>query len=142
MRMKCPCRLSLTVFALTVVSVPTLGSYAAPRGLMVLPYSAFGPQVMAYELIGYEWYQWNSQGPDDPATRDTVKVVVYRGVSLDHAKRRFPVVRGVADYRYVEYGRALRYLEAAHKQAVAYDLPDLAAQVQKTRSDVLTRLGA
>src|SRR5216117_3865871 len=60
--------------------------------IIVLSYDDFGPQVMSYEQIGKEWYQWNSQGPDDLNSRDDIKVVVYRNVSLDEVKRKYPVI--------------------------------------------------
>lgn len=80
-----------------------------PRTL-VLGYEEFGPQVMAHELIGFDWNQWKTEGhalPDDVA----VKVVIYRGIRLGRVKAAYPVVRGRSDYRYVEYGRALRFLD-------------------------------
>lgn len=59
--------------------------------MIVVSYAEFGPQVMAHELIGNEWYQWNTQGPDDPNTFDDVKVVIYRNMSLEDVKRKYPV---------------------------------------------------
>lgn len=85
-----------------------------PRTL-VLGYEEFGPQVMSYELIGFGWNQWKAEGhalPDDVA----VKVVVYRGVRPGKVKAAYPVVRGRGDYRYVVYGRALRYLDRNIKE--------------------------
>src|SRR6266550_9622667 len=79
--------------------------------IIVLSYDDFGPQVMSYEQIGKEWYQWNSQGPDDPNARDDIKVVVYRNVSLDEVKRKYPVIEKQQDYRYLEYQAALRLLK-------------------------------
>ena len=67
--------------------------------IIVLSYDDFGPQVMSYEQIGKEWYQWNSQGPDDLNSRDDIKVVVYRNVSLDEVKRKYPVIERQQDYR-------------------------------------------
>lgn len=80
-----------------------------PRTL-VLGYAEFGPQVMAYELIGFGWNQWKAEGHELPDDVE-VKVVVYRGVRLGRVKAAYPVVRGRGDYRYVEYGRALRFLD-------------------------------
>ena len=33
---------------------------------VVLQYDDFGPQIMSYELIGMEYYQWDIEGGDDP----------------------------------------------------------------------------
>jgi hypothetical protein len=77
---------------------------------LVLGYEEFGPQVMAYELIGFGWNQWKAEGHELPDDVE-VKVVIYRGVRLGRVKAAYPVVRGKSDYRYVEYGRALRFLD-------------------------------
>jgi hypothetical protein len=76
----------------------------------VLPYEAFGPQVVAHELIGMEWWQWDSHGDSEPR-KYPIKVVVYWNQSLEETKKRYPVVREKEqDYRYVEYETAKRHL--------------------------------
>src|SRR2546427_10691368 len=60
----------------------------------VMRYSDFGPPSSSYELLGAEWYQWNSQGPDDPNGRDDVKVVIYRNIDLPTVKRTYPIFKG------------------------------------------------
>src|ERR1035437_3141920 len=88
---------------------------------LVLPYSDFGPPAAAFEAIGEEWYQWNSQGPDRPEQYDNVRVVVYDGLQLEQVQQAFPVVKGkLQDYRYVSLLQAMTYLDA-HTQ----DLPSL-----------------
>jgi hypothetical protein len=74
-------------------------------------YSDFGPPSSSYELLGAEWYQWNSQGPDDPNGADDVKIVIYRNVDLPTVKKTYPVFKGKSDYRYVEYSEAMDFLE-------------------------------
>ncbi|PYS56854.1 MAG: hypothetical protein DMF74_27555, partial [Acidobacteria bacterium] len=74
-------------------------------------YSDFGPPSSSYELLGSEWYQWNSQGPDDPNGRDDVKVVIYRNVDLPTVKRTYPIFKGKSDYRYIEYREVMDFLE-------------------------------
>ena len=76
----------------------------------VMRYSDFGPPSGAYELLGPEWSQWNSQGPDDPNGRDDVKIVIYRNVDLPTVKRTYPVFKGKSDYRYLEYSEAMDFL--------------------------------
>lgn len=80
-----------------------------PRHTLVLRYQDFAPQAAAFELIGFEWYQWNSQGPDNPSQPDTVRVVVYRDIPLNQVKKLYPVIRGQQDYRYISYHDALAY---------------------------------
>jgi hypothetical protein len=82
---------------------------------VVLPYSAFGPQAAAYELIGMEWWQWNSQGDDDD--RDyPIKVVVYWDQTKEETAKRHPVDQSKdQDFRYVEYSKAVEHLERTIK---------------------------
>jgi hypothetical protein len=66
--------------------------------------------VIAYKLIGYEYYQWNSQGADDPNQKDDIKVVIYRGTTLTKIKNKYPVIKDKQDFRYVEYQKALNFI--------------------------------
>jgi len=75
---------------------------------VVLSYQELGPQVAVYELIGFEWYQWNNHGGSNPNEVDNVKVVVYRNVSLDKVKEMYPVVVRKQDYRYLDYTKVTR----------------------------------
>jgi hypothetical protein len=82
------------------------------RQTMVLHYGRFGPQVLAHELIGFEWYQWNLTGHHDPRHIDDIWVVVYRNMGFEEVKRLYPVVKDLRqDYRYVRYDKALQYLD-------------------------------
>src|SRR5262245_18360483 len=58
----------------------------------VMKYSDFGPPSSSYDLLGEEWYQWNSQGLDDPGVQDDVKVVIYRNIDLATVKKTYPVL--------------------------------------------------
>ena len=86
---------------------------AAPlrAGEVVLPYSAFGPQAAAYELIGMEWWQWESHGDSRP--RDCpIKVVVYWDQTKEETAKRHPVDQSKQqDFRYIEYSKAIEHLE-------------------------------
>ncbi|MBK1883439.1 hypothetical protein JIN85_13515 [Luteolibacter pohnpeiensis] len=84
-------------------------------GEVVLPYSAFGPQVVAYELIGMEWWQWDSQG-DAHDHKYPIKVVVYWDQTQEETAKRHPVDQSkLQDFRYVEYSKAVEHLEASIK---------------------------
>lgn len=75
---------------------------------------------MAYELqIGNAWNQWKNVGHELPDDVD-IKVVVYRGVALEEVRKQFPVVRGKSDYRYLEYARAVRFLEQKETEVQGY----------------------
>lgn len=76
--------------------------------MIVLDYEDFGPSMLASKL-GPAFNQWKSCGhplPDDVE----VNVVVYRGVGLEKVKEVYPVAQGRSDYRYLDYDRALDFL--------------------------------
>lgn len=97
-------------------------------------YAEFGPQAAVYRLIGMEWYQWNTQGPDKPEQSDDVKVVVYRNLSLGEVQRMFPTVKHKQDFRYLSYSDALRYL-------TNHENDPLLTHLKKTKKNVLNALG-
>ena len=93
-----------------------LGPYAARAGEVILPYSAFGPQVAAYELIGKEWWQWDSHGDSRPREYP-IKVVVFWDQTREDTAKRHPVDRGkFLDFRYVEYSKAVTHMEKTIKE--------------------------
>jgi hypothetical protein len=75
---------------------------------------------MSYELhIGSAWNQWKNAGHELPDDVD-IRVVVYRGIELAEVRKQFPVVRGKSDYRYLEYTRAVRFLQENVKIVESY----------------------
>ena len=113
-------------------------AYAETRNMLVLDYSDFGPQASAYELLGMEWWQWQSHGGSRPK-KYNIKVVVYKDVSLDEVIQRYPVLeRELKDYRYVSYGDAIKYLE----DMILEDfMPELTAKLNQTKQTLLKELG-
>lgn len=88
-----------------------LGSCIAHSGEVILPYSAFGPQVAAYELIGKAWWQWDSQG-DDTDRDDQIKVVVFWDQTRTETAAKHPVDQAkLQDFRYIEYSKAVEHME-------------------------------
>ena len=78
---------------------------------IVVDYSAFGPQVIASEIIGMEWWQWLAHGDSTPKGYD-IKVVVYQGITLENIKKKYSVdSKTKKDFRYLEYQAAIRYLD-------------------------------
>jgi len=108
---------------------------------LILKYQDFGPQVVSYKLLGMEWYQWNSQGPDDPNANDDVKVVVYRNVPLEEVKKLYPVVIGTQDYRYLEYKVALDLLNKYETDSFGADYPETYETMRQTKRTILDHLG-
>jgi hypothetical protein len=101
---------------LIVTALLFLGSYAARAGEAILPYSAFGPQAAAYELIGMEWWQWDSHGDSRPREHP-IKVVVFWDQTREDTAKRHPVDRGkLHDFRYVEYSKAVTHMEKTIKE--------------------------
>lgn len=109
---------------------------------LVLRYQDFGPPSVSYALLGAEWYQWNSQGPDDPnADGDDVKVVVYRNVPLEEVRKEYPVVERKQDYRYVEYKVALELLNRYEADSFWDEYPETKEMMRRTKERILKQLG-
>ena len=87
------------------------------------------------------WYQWNSQGPDDPNARDDVRVVVYRNISPDEVKRMYPVVEEKQDYRYLDYQSALSLLKQYEQDPFWNDYKETKDRARQTREKILAQLG-
>ena len=109
---------------------------ASPAGaddkatMVVLDYGDFGPQAAAFELLGYEWWQWEPHGDSRPQATH-VKVVVYRDVDQATVAATYPVApEKKQDYRYVPYDKALAWLDAAIREDV---LPQVTEQLRRTK---------
>ena len=117
---------TLLLFTLGVLSLVSCVErpHDAPKTqrTLVLPYDAFGPQVVAYSLIGFEWYQWDNHGDSSPFTTYDVHVVVYRDIPLDQVRKQFPVIRGQQDYRYISYHDALAYCDRLLREDSQFQL--------------------
>lgn len=98
-----------------------LGASTLWAGEAILPYSAFGPQVASSELIGMEWWQWDTHG-DGRDREYPIKVVVYWNQTREEAAKRHPVDQAkLQDFRYVEYSKAV-----AHMRKVIRDFKESA----------------
>lgn len=103
----------------------------------VLPYGSFGPQAMSYEVLGFEWWQWQPHGDSRPREYD-VRVVVYCNSSSEEVARLYPVDRKAErDYRYITYEQALSYLDDNIQQDID---PELTNELRATRKEVVDRL--
>jgi hypothetical protein len=86
---------------------------------------------MSYDLqIGNAWNQWKDEGHELPDDVD-IKVVVYRGIELEKVRKQFPVLRGKSDYRYLDYARAIQFLQAQGKNVESYKDGEIDASVVK-----------
>lgn len=117
------------------------GPPSRPPHTLVLAYHDFGPQVLAAELLGMEWWQWEGGGSWELDDAFDVRVVVYRGMTLAEVQVEYPTVVGEADYRYVSYDEAVVYLDRSLAE-IAGDpsLLRLHGELLATRARVLRSL--
>lgn len=106
----------------------------------ILPYSAFGPQVAAYELIGMEWWQWDLHGGEDDRNYP-IKVVVFWDQTREETAKRNPVDESkLQDFRYVEYTKAVEHLKRTIKgfktdKLDASEMERALAQLKKRKAE-------
>jgi hypothetical protein len=114
----------------------------AARGrqeVLVLAYQDFGPQMLAREVLGMEWWQWEDHGDSSPEARYDVKVAVYREMPLEDVKKQYPVLpEQRKDFRYVEYKKALQFLDEKIQENVMEDVTDA---LKVTRKKITETLG-
>jgi hypothetical protein len=111
---------------------------------VILNYRDFGPPALASELIGNDYWQWDSHGDSRP--RDyQISVVVYRNVDLQKVKKIYPVKKEKEqDYRYVEYQIAMEFLDSSIAELQSYkdEIPQkLIDTLTKTRNTIKSVLG-
>ena len=100
-----------------------------------LNYAAFGPQAMAHEVIGYQWWQWQSSGGETLAEDYDIKVIIYRDSTVQELTKRFPLIKAKRmDPRYLKYEHAIAYLD----KHIAEDVvPEISEQLRSTRAKLL-----
>lgn len=119
-----------------LVSLFVACSSQMKQNSIVLNYSDFGPQVIANEIIGMEWWQWQPHGESRPAGYD-IKVVVYQNLSLDEIKKTYPVKpEQEQDYRYLKYEKAINYLQDKINENV---IEDVTTKLKVTRTRLLEK---
>jgi hypothetical protein len=128
------CRaLAVAVLPLALLVVPFACRTAVqPQHVLVLDYEAFGPPVVAHELLGSDWWQWQSNG--DPRPRKyPIKVAVYSGMTKQEVETRYPVVpEREQDFRYVTKQSALEYLDRTIVDAPIVSVRDRLVDTKKT----------
>ena len=95
-----------------LVALLILGCKESPKPYATFEYEDFGPQAMAWQTIGMQWWQWDDHGiSSDPNYKYDIKVVVYRGISLNEIESLLPVSKAnKQDFRYIEYHDSIKYL--------------------------------
>lgn len=111
----------------------------SPQNVLLLDYKDFGPQIIAREAIGMEWWQWQAHGNSNPAAVYPVKVAVYRDITVTEVEQRYPVKpEHKKDFRYLEYQRALRFLDEKIAENVQENVTE---QLKATRKRIVDQLG-
>lgn len=111
---------------------------AETKQTMLLDYGDFGPQAAAYELLGMQWWQWQSHGDSRPRHYD-INVAVYKDINLEKVKAMYPVdVSQEKDYRYVKYADAMRYLDEQISENV---IPELTEQLWSVKAKIKNYFG-
>lgn len=83
---------------------------SSPESL-ILSYDSFGPQVLAYDFIGYEWWQWDNHGDSDPKSKYDIRIIIFKNISIETVKIRYPINKNKnVDFRYAPYNLAIQYL--------------------------------
>jgi hypothetical protein len=106
----------------------------------VFKYEDFGPQSMAYEKIGMQWWQWDNHGSSDPNYKYDIKVVVYQDMPLSQIKNLFPVEKSKkTDFRYFEYNDSIVYLNKKIKE-LEEEKEEWAVKLKKKLIQTKTRI--
>ena len=124
---------------LLLLTLLTSCSVHSQQEVILLDYNDFGPQIIAREVIGMEWWQWQDHGDSDPAAVYPVKVAVYRDIPLTEVEQKYPVEpEQKKDFRYLEYQNALRFLD----KKITEDMQEsVTEQLKATRKKITEQLG-
>jgi len=127
----------ITIFFLSLLLA--VGCASTSKRTIVMNYSDFGPQAAAWEYIGMKWWQWESHGGSNPGTKYDIKVIVYRSIPLAEVQKIYPVNQEKKqDYRYLEYAKALEYLDKTIEENL---VPEVTEVLKKTRNVIVAELG-
>jgi hypothetical protein len=109
--------------------------------VLVLGYDDFGPQAMAFALLGMAWHPWEDPLHEPVTIGDgPVEVVVFHDVARARVERAFPTSQATGrDVRFVEASAALAFLDAEIAGLAAEDgqiLVDLRQRITRTRGRI------
>lgn len=137
--------LTIAFFMIFVQSCSSVPETKEAPNTVVLKYSDFGPQSVSWETIGMGWWQWDDCGDPNPNYSYDIRVVVYRGIPLEDVKQLYPVRKEKnQDYRYLEYQKAVEYLNKGIQKYSSReweDLKEIADGLRRTRTRLFEALG-
>lgn len=97
---------------------------------VVFEYEDFGPQAMAYELIGMQVWQWQDF-VSDPDEEFDIRVVVFEG-DRDLFQKKFKTIPAQQlDYRLVSYPDAVQYLNHQIEENI---MPVVTERLERTKA--------
>ena len=131
----------MKAFVIGLAALFLLGGCATrlQKSTIVLEYDDFGPQAMAYKLIGKKRMPW---APDTPVMigEGHIYVVVYKGVPVEDLEIRYSADADAnIDYRLVPYEQAITYLDTQIAQNI---LRKVTLKLEGTRTKVQSKLGS
>lgn len=127
----------LGFLALTTMALSACVS-GVSKATLVLNYADFGPQAMAYKIIGRNQLPW---APNTPPVlgESQIRIVVYRGITKEEVEAAFrPNKHSHYDYRYVPYRSALNYLDNNIARNI---LAKVTLRLEATRNKIFNGLG-
>ena len=126
-----------TLFA-TLIFFFSIGSTGyAKENIKIFNYSDFGPQIIAHEVIGMEWWQWDNFGNPSPGYEYEIKVVVFKDIALKKIMEMYPVNKSKQqDFRYLKYETAIGYLNEKINENI---LPEVTEILRKTRLELIKK---
>ncbi|WP_143569776.1 hypothetical protein [Tenacibaculum agarivorans] len=89
-------------------------SFTSSSNTLLLNYDDLGPQILAHNLIGFQWWQWNNHGSSDSndKTEYDIRVIVFKNISTEIVKKKYPVDEKLKlDFRYISYNETITYLD-------------------------------
>lgn len=98
---------------MAVLSLILLAACSSPKqqSSLVLDYDEFGPPSAAFEILGNDWWQWQSHGDSRPKSYD-IKVVVFRNTNQERLEKQYPINQDAEkDFRFIHYDTAIAYLD-------------------------------
>lgn len=75
--------------------------------VVILEYDDFGTNLIAHELIGMDWWQWDNHGDDE--RKANIKIIVYADTKKADVAKVFVSKKYIVDYRYVSLEKATAY---------------------------------
>lgn len=123
---------TVILFFISFNALPSSAGCKADKNIItILDYSDFGPPSMSYELLGQSWWSWESSGSSNPNEKYSIRVVVYRKMTLQNIQIKYPIIPKLRiDYRYVHFHEARTYLD---KNIADNVIPSVTLTLEQTR---------